>query len=79
MGDTMTLLLFGQLAEKCGAHSLELPAQVSLQGVRLYLEAHHPEIMHLPFRFAVNHRVADDDMLLPPGAVIALLPPFSGG
>ena len=39
----------------------------------------YPELRDLPFVIAVNMDVAGGEQPIPPGATVALLPPYSGG
>ena len=80
---TVSVLLFARARDVAGADVVEL--QLSPGGtvaeLRRVLAAAHPKLAGLAARsaVAVNSDYAGDDMVIPPGAEIALVPPVSGG
>jgi molybdopterin converting factor small subunit len=51
---------------------VDVPPGATVRDLRLRIAAAHPAL-------AVNDEFADDGLILPPEAEIALLPPVSGG
>ncbi|GAO44422.1 MoaD/ThiS family protein [Flavihumibacter petaseus] len=74
-----TVLLFGQLAEKCGSKEIVVAADQSAAAVIEAIHEAYPVLADIPFRVAVNRKLVDIQDEIPQGAEIALLPPFSGG
>lgn len=64
-----------------GAETVEVPEGARVAALRALLGARHPRLADAwpTTRFAVGERFAADDDPLGPGAVVALIPPVSGG
>jgi molybdopterin converting factor small subunit len=78
----LRLALFAGLAELAGTRSLESPwAGGSVGDLRRAIEDARPAVAGLLERSAVaiGGRYADDDVPVPVGAEVAILPPVSGG
>ncbi len=77
------VLLFARARDLAAADAVdvELPAGATVADLRRALAAAHPRLAGLLGRsaFAVGDDFADDATPLAPGAVVALLPPVSGG
>lgn len=75
--------LFARARDLAGADAvvLDLPAGATAGDLRRHLADAHPRLAGLLERsaLAVNDELADDDLTLPHGAEVALLPPVSGG
>ena len=83
-GRPIRLLYFAALRERMGLASeeIDLPEEVrDVRGLARYLEASRPALTGIlsSVRFAVGDEFADLDRLLDAGAVVALIPPVSGG
>jgi len=83
-GRPIQLLYFAALRERMGiaSEAIELPEDVrDLRDLARFLEASRPALTGLlaSVRFAVGDEFADLDRALEPGAVVALIPPVSGG
>lgn len=82
MGEA-TVLLFAGLAERVGVRRLKVAVMPGdrVRDVRERLVTAYPELMpFLPtLRYAVDEEYADEDTLVGPGSVLALIPPVSGG
>jgi molybdopterin converting factor subunit 1 len=80
---TCRVRLFARARDLAGADAftLELPAGCTAGELRRRLAREHPALATLAARsaLAVNAEFAGDDVVLPDGAEIALLPPVSGG
>ena len=74
----MKVLLFGMIAEKAGAASLEVSA-TSTTALRRQLETRIPDLDKLSYALAVDRVIVNDDRPLIGTEEIALLPPFAGG
>lgn len=78
----LRLALFAGLAELAGTRSLEIPWDGGSVGdLRRAIAAARPAVGGLLDRSAVaiGGRYADDDVTVPSGADVAILPPVSGG
>jgi molybdopterin converting factor subunit 1 len=79
----MKVLLFARARDLAGAEAMEidLAPGATVADLRRTLAARCPKLGPLVERsaFAVDDEIADDDTVIGPAAVIALLPPVSGG
>ncbi len=79
----MKVLLFARARDLAGtdAIDLELPPGATVADVRRVLAGRHPQLAPLLGRsaFAVDDEFAKEDTLIHANAVVALLPPVSGG
>ena len=75
--------LFARAKDLAGAEAVEveLPAGATVGDLRRRLAEAKPALTSLLGRsaVAVNDEFANDNMVLPPDAAVALLPPVSGG
>ena len=76
---TINVRLFGQFAEMAGNSTIEVALVADTDALRRVLEARFPTLQNIPYLVAVDQDIASDNMILHPHAVIALLPPYSGG
>jgi molybdopterin converting factor subunit 1 len=80
---TLTIHLFAKLRDLAGADAvaLDVPAGATVADVRRALADRHPATAGLLARsaVAVDHDIATDAAVVPPGAEVAVLPPASGG
>ncbi|MBL7938488.1 MAG: MoaD/ThiS family protein [Flavobacteriales bacterium] len=74
----MDVLLFGMVAEKAGAISIDVEAG-SLVELRRKLELSIPGLERLSYVIAVDRKVVLNDRALTGSEEIAVLPPFAGG
>ncbi|MDF2188048.1 MoaD/ThiS family protein [Paraflavitalea sp. CAU 1676] len=77
--NTINIRLFGQFAEMAGSQSIDVDWVADTDSLRRVLEARFPTLQQLPYLVAVDKDIASDNMVLHPHAVVALLPPYSGG
>jgi sulfur-carrier protein len=79
----MKVRLFARARDlaRCDAIDVEMPPGATVRELRLRIAATHPALADLLARsaLAVNDEFADDALILPADAEIALLPPVSGG
>jgi molybdopterin converting factor subunit 1 len=79
----MKVLLFARARDLAGtdAIEIELPAGGTVADLRRILGGRHPKLASLLERsaFAVDNEFAGDDVVIGPNAIVALLPPVSGG
>lgn len=69
---------FGQIAEITGADTFQLNA-TDTDEIQHMLTMRFPELEKRHYAIAVDKVVVKANTLLHAGAVVALLPPFSGG
>lgn len=74
----MEVLLFGLIAERAGAHKLELSA-ASTAELKALLAERIQGLASLNYAIAVDRSIVHDDRKLDGGEEIAVLPPFAGG
>jgi molybdopterin converting factor subunit 1 len=79
----MNVLLFARARDLIGCDRVSVtgPAPATVGELRRLLMQQYPRLAGLAERsaFAVNDEFADDQMQIPSGAEVALLPPVSGG
>ncbi|XZF15921.1 MoaD/ThiS family protein [Chitinophagaceae bacterium MMS25-I14] len=75
----ITVLLFGRLAEIAGTAKLELQHVPDTQRLLQHLQQRFPEVLQSAYILAVNGQIAKENTLIEQNAIIALMPPFSGG
>jgi len=74
----INIMPFGQIAEITGAATFALTA-VDTDESRHLLASRYPELETRRYAIAVDKVIVKENTVLNPGAVVALLPPFSGG
>jgi molybdopterin converting factor subunit 1 len=76
------LLFFGittDLTEK-NSMVIEVESTTSVKNLKQQLISKFPKLQHInEFAIAVNEEYATDDFILTEGAVVAIIPPVSGG
>lgn len=75
----LKIQVFGQLEEVVGQKVIEIEPGADTAELKKQLIRNYPGLGKEVFRIAVNSELISSDINLPPDAVIALLPPFSGG
>lgn len=73
------LLAFGMIADVLEHSETDWAWSADTVSLRADLIRAYPELNGLPFVIAVNMEVNGGDQPIPPGATVALLPPYSGG
>ncbi|MCH6200708.1 MoaD/ThiS family protein [Aquiflexum sp. LQ15W] len=73
------VIAFGMIAEKIKTKELVLEYMPDTEVLLGYLYQQYPELQHTKFGIAVNKKMAVGKTVIPIGAEVALLPPFSGG
>lgn len=73
------LLAFGMIAEVLNSQERTWPWAVDTDALRADLIHTFPELKEMPFVIAVDMEVNHMNQPIPPGATVALLPPYSGG
>lgn len=74
----INIMPFGHIAEITGADPFQLTA-LDTDEIRQMLSAQFPALGSSAYAIAVNKVMVKENTALKPGAVVALLPPFSGG
>lgn len=72
------LLAFGKIAEVVGDKQ-QLEGITDTASLQDLLQEKYPQLTGLPFRIAVNKVIVSGNTMLQDDAVVALMPPFSGG
>lgn len=75
----ITLKAFGMVAEKIKTQEMELENMPDTEVLMGFLFQQFPELKYAKFSIAVNRKQAVGKTMIPVGAEVALLPPFSGG
>lgn len=70
---------FGMVAEKLQTNEMELQYMPDTDVLLGFLHQQFPDLKHIKFSLAVNKKQAVGKTMIPLGAEVALLPPFSGG
>lgn len=76
---SLTIQLFGQFVEMAGSNTLQVEGVQDTDGLRRKLEGMFHELQSIPYLVAVDKDIVTDNTPVAPTAVIALLPPYSGG
>lgn len=74
----INVMPFGQIAEITGLDPFQLTAADTDEIQRL-LTSRFPELGNKQYAIAVDKVIVKENTVLTSGAVVALLPPFSGG
>lgn len=77
--DTMEIIAFGVAARIIGAPRITWPYISDTQTLRTELIRRYPGLRNVPFVLAVNKDLSPEDHAIPPGATVAVMPPYSGG
>lgn len=75
----LKILIFGQLTDIIQSSEIDLPAVADTDALREALLEKYPELARVKFALAVDKQMVTENTVIPPGSVLALLPPFSGG
>lgn len=75
----LNILVFGQLVEITGQERLVIPSVGDTAALQDALTQLFPRLAGSRYVIAVNKEIYTAGTEIPPGANIALLPPFSGG
>lgn len=73
------VIAFGMIAEKLKTNQLDLEYMPDTEVLLGYLYQQYPELQHAKFSIALNKIMVVGKTIIPVGAEVALLPPFSGG
>ncbi|GAA0878191.1 hypothetical protein GCM10009119_11590 [Algoriphagus jejuensis] len=79
MPNTIHIKAFGLIAEKLGTADLEMAYSADSGLLLEDLLSKFPDLRSLKFSLAINKKLISGTQVIPEGAEIALLPPFSGG
>lgn len=75
----LTIQVFGQLTEIIGGSSFTIPFTGSTTDLKNSILKTYPALQNSRFVIAVDKKINSEDIVITPGAHLALLPPFSGG
>lgn len=73
------ILFFGQLVEIIGAKELELGGVNDIESLTSTLHQKFPLLGQSKYVIAVNQEMVSDNRKLEDHAIVAFMPPFSGG
>jgi sulfur-carrier protein len=73
------VILFGHLAEITGNSELDLEQVKDTDVLKQILHLRFPRLATVAYRVAVDKKLIAENVTLPSGSTVALLPPFSGG
>ncbi len=79
MHKQISICFFGQLTDitQCNTLAIDNPGTVSL--LQNLLVRQYPNLSHSKYTIAINNKMVIEDQPIPENAIIALMPPFSGG
>lgn len=77
--ETMRVRLFGMFAEALGVETVTVNSSGTVADLRQALLDFHPVFCQVPFRIAVDRRLALENLQVSEDQEVAALPPFSGG
>jgi molybdopterin converting factor small subunit len=73
------VLFFGQLTDKTGCSREIISNPGTIAQLKRVMGEQYTGLQHASYVVALNNRVAGDDENIPEGAVLAFMPPYSGG
>ncbi|MBC6111429.1 MoaD/ThiS family protein [Pedobacter fastidiosus] len=73
------LLSFGKIAEFITVKRLMLDGISDTDGLKKHLEDKFPQLSEMKYKLAVDKRIIQENTILQNKAIIAIMPPFSGG
>jgi sulfur-carrier protein len=79
MNSTIEVRAFGQLIDITGQNNWQMEDVNDTDQVKEMLTAKYPALRQSKYLVAVNMEIIRGNVILKPGDVVALLPPFSGG
>ena len=75
----ITIKTFGKLTELTGNHEIKIMPVRDTDSLKATLYQQFPELADMQFFIAINNKMVQDNTEFDEDAIIALLPPFSGG
>jgi molybdopterin synthase sulfur carrier subunit len=75
----MTIITFGQIIDLVGSNQLIVENIKDTDQLQLFLSKKYPGLAELQYRIAVDKDIIIKNTNLNNAAIVALLPPFSGG
>jgi len=76
---TVQILAFGRLKEIVDTTTLDVAEAIDTDQLQEMLQTQFPALKNLKYALAVNQQVVNQNTAVPQHAMVALLPPFSGG
>ena len=73
------ILFFGPLTDIVGLNTITMANPCSIDALKVQLFKQYPKLADAKFIIAINNKMVMDNEAIPDNAVIALMPPFSGG
>lgn len=75
----MTIILFGQLTDITGSHTITVNGTADTDSLVREVNKLFPSMVNVKYRIAVNKKIISANTEITESSNIALLPPFSGG
>jgi sulfur-carrier protein len=79
MKKNITILAFGPVSDIIGKHGITINDVDNTNELVIKLEITYPALKSVNYTLAVNKKIINQSEALEDNAVVALLPPFSGG
>jgi molybdopterin converting factor small subunit len=79
MENQIKVRAFGMVAENLGKQELFLENPGNSDRLLEHLNENYPDLKEIKFSLAVNKKLCTEPSIIPIGAEVAILPPFSGG
>lgn len=73
------IITFGKISDIVARKEWKWEGVKNIEALRERLEKEYPKLQGMSYLIAVNKKIATSEVLLEDQAVIALLPPYSGG
>lgn len=77
--EKLEIIAFGAAARVLGHERIPWPYYADAQELIHSLLTRYPGLRQVHFVIAVNKELRADEETIPPGATVALLPPYAGG
>ncbi|HVF97745.1 MAG TPA: MoaD/ThiS family protein [Flavisolibacter sp.] len=79
MNKQLTVLAFGPVTDVIGSNTMQIDFAPTSEELIHSLEKQFPALVGMSYTVAVNKQIVSGSVALEDGAIVALLPPFSGG
>jgi len=73
------LICFGRIAEIIENKNMEISGITETDEFKIHIEGLYPALKTMKYKIAVNQELIQQNTPIPNNAIVALMPPFSGG
>jgi len=73
------LICFGRIAEIIGNKNMEISGITETDEFKIHIENLYPALKSMKYKIAVNQELVQQNTRITSNAIVALMPPFSGG